>query len=75
VWHDYLALPEDRALAIAGDPRRDRWVTGASGGHVSRDEAEDAALIECRRRRAERRIQDACELYAVGDEIVWTGPE
>jgi hypothetical protein len=75
VWHDYLTLPAERALAIAGDPRRDRWVTGASGGHASREEAEERALAECRRRRAQRRMQDACQLYAVGDEIVWSGPE
>ena len=75
MWHDYLALPGERALAIAGDPRRDRWVTGASGGHPTREEAEDAALAECGRRRAQRRMQDPCQLYAVADEIVWTGPE
>ena len=75
VWNAFLALPAERALAIAGDPRRDRWVTGASGGHESREEAEDGALAECRRRRAERRIQDACRLYATGDEVVWTGPQ
>src|SRR5262245_32965332 len=32
VWRWYLTLPAERALAIAGDPRRDRWVIGASGG-------------------------------------------
>jgi len=75
VWHEYQSLPTERALAIAGDPRRDRWVTGASGGRASREEAEEGALEECRRRRAERRLQDACQLYAVADEIVWEGPE
>ena len=75
VWHDYLTLPAERALAIAGDPRRDRWVTGSSGGDSSRDEAEERALAECKRRRAQRRLQDACQIYAIGDEIVWAGPE
>ena len=75
VWRDFLALPEERALAIAGDPRRDRWVTGASGGHASREEAEESALLECRRQRAARRMQAPCQLYAVGDAVVWTGPE
>jgi hypothetical protein len=73
-WRDFLALPAERALAIAGDPRRDRWVTGASGGHATRARAEAAALIECRRLRGIQRIQAACVLYAVGDEIVWRGP-
>jgi hypothetical protein len=73
VWRDFLALPAERALAIAGDPRRDRWVTGASAGHATRDRAEAEALLECQRRRGMRRIQAACVLYAVGDEIVWRG--
>jgi hypothetical protein len=61
-------------MAIAGDPRRDRWVVGASGGHASPSEAAADALLRCRLRREARRIQDACVLYAVGDEIVWTSP-
>jgi hypothetical protein len=73
VWRDFLALPEERALAIAGDPRRDRWVTGASGGHDTRGPAEAEALLQCRMRRGQRRMQAACVLYAVGDEIVWWG--
>jgi hypothetical protein len=74
VWRDYRALPAQRALAIAGDPRRDRWVTAASAGHATRDRAEAEALSECRVRRGMRRMQAACVLYAVGDEIVWPGP-
>ena len=73
VWRDFLALPEQRALAIAGDPARDRWVTGASGGHATRETAETEALAACRIRRGIRRLQAECVLYAVGDEIVWRG--
>jgi hypothetical protein len=75
VWRSFLALPEERALMIAGDPRRDLWVVGASGGHASPEEAEDSARAECMQRRAQRRIQAACQLYAIGEEIVWVGPE
>jgi hypothetical protein len=73
VWRDYEALPLERALAIAGDPHRGRWVIGASSGHASLDRAEAEALAQCRMRRAKRRLQAACVLYAVGDEIVWRG--
>ena len=73
VWRDFLGLPEQRALAIAGDPERDRWVAGAAGGYETRDQAEAEALLQCRMRRAARRLQAACVLYAVGDEIVWRG--
>ena len=73
-WRDYRSLPEERALAIAGDPRRGRWVAGASGGHALPSEAQAEALVQCRIRRAARRMQAPCLLYAVGDEIVWSGP-
>ncbi len=73
VWRDFLELPENRALAIAGDPQRDRWVVGYTGGHATRGQAEAEALLRCRRRRGMRRMQAACVLYAVGDEIVWRG--
>ncbi len=74
VWTAYQELQDERALAIAGDPRRHRWVSAASGGHDLRSEAEEGALTGCRSRRAARRMQAACVLYAVGDEIVWDGP-
>lgn len=73
-WQDFVALPAQRAMAIAGDPRRDRWVVGISGGHAARTEAEAEALNECRRMRGMRRMQAECVLYAVGDEIVWRDP-
>ncbi len=73
IWHDYRALPEHRALSIAGDLSRSRWVAGATGGHASPADAEAASLRECRRRRAQERMQDACVLYAIGDEVVWDG--
>jgi hypothetical protein len=71
VWREYVALADERAMAIAGHPERDRWVSAATGGHRSQGGAERRALAECRTRRQERRIQAACVLYAVGDEIVW----
>ena len=73
VWRDYLELPAERAMAIAGDPRRNRWVTGSTGGHATRTEAEDLAMHECQVHRRKRRLQAACVLYAVGDVIVWRG--
>lgn len=49
-------------------------MAGASGGHAGRSAAEADAMRQCRVRRRARRIQAACLLYAVGDEIVWRGP-
>jgi len=71
VWRDYRRLPEHRALAIAGDLRRNVWVAGSSGGHATAADAERAALAECAARRHDQRAQAMCSLYAVGDEIVW----
>jgi hypothetical protein len=70
LWRKYQALPAERALAVAGDPRR-LWVAGLVGGEATRGEAEFGALAQCRQRRAARRLQAPCRLYAVGDEIVW----
>jgi len=71
LWRTYREIPSERALAIAGELRRDQWVAGASGGHDSMPEAEAGALAECQKRRVLRRIQAPCSLYAVGDEVVW----
>ena len=73
VWRDYRALPEHRALAIAGDIQLGRWLAGSSGGHATAADAERAALQACARRRHELRAQAQCSLYAIGDEIVWQG--
>ena len=71
LWRDYVSLPGERALAIAGDPDR-IWVAAAAGGHASQQAAERSALSECARRRQVRRLQAPCLLYARGDEIVWS---
>jgi len=73
LWREFLSLPAERALAIAGDPRHGPWVGGASGGQATRDDAEAEAISRCLMRRAQRRMEAACVLYAVGDEIVWRG--
>ena len=73
LWSDYRELPPHRALAIAGDPSRSRWVAGVASGQASAEEAERAALGECRRQRLRQRMQEACSIYAVGDEVIWEG--
>jgi hypothetical protein len=75
LWREFQALPPERALAIAGDPRSGHgpWVGGASGGHATRAEAEADAISRCRMQRSLRRLEAECALYAVGDEVVWRG--
>ena len=73
VWRDYQRLPNQRAMAMAGELRRERWVVGIASGHASRAAAEAAAMRECHMRRARARMQSPCRIYAAGDEIVWEG--
>ncbi len=72
LWRDFIALPRERALALAGNPNG-LWVAGAAGGEVSQEAAEETALAECARKRAARRLQVPCLLYATGEKIVWRG--
>jgi len=74
LWQDYQRLPDQRALAIAGDLRQDRYVAGMSGGHKTLPDAEAAAMRECAARRLKLRQQAACRVYAVGSEIVSPRP-
>ena len=70
VWRSYTKLPAQRALAVAGDPRR-AWVSAAVGGADTQEGADERALAECRVRRRARRMQSPCRVYARGDAIVW----
>ena len=70
IWSGYVEMEDERALALAGDPDR-VWVGAVSGGHTTRREAEASVLAKCRQRRAARRLQEPCRLYATGAEIVW----
>ena len=70
LWRDFVALPRERALALAGDPDG-LWVAGAAGGEPSKAAAEESALKVCADKRAARRMQAPCRLYATGEKIVW----
>jgi hypothetical protein len=68
LWHRYRELADVRVLAIAGDPEG-VWVAGVAAGLASAAEAEREALAVCERRRAQRRMQAPCVVYAVGSEV------
>lgn len=40
-----------------------------AGSAPSADDAIEAALRECRKQRALKRMQDSCRVYAVGNEL------
>lgn len=70
VWRHYVELSDERALVVAGDPRR-TWVSGSAGGALTSSQAEESAEAECKRRRVLRRIPGRCRTYALGDRILW----
>jgi hypothetical protein len=70
LWKTFLSLPQQRALALAGDPDG-AWVAGAGSGESSQAAAENTALAVCAAKRAARRMQSPCLLYATDDKIVW----
>jgi len=70
-WHRYAALPEAKAIAVAGDPHG-TYVSGIAEGEPSVAAAAAHALARCRERRADRRIEAPCRMYGVGREIVDT---
>ena len=70
LWSDFIALPQQRALALAGDPDG-IWVAGAGSGEPSQAAAEKTALAACAAKRDARRMQSPCLLYATGEKIVW----
>ena len=70
MWRDYGEMPDQRALAIAGDPEG-RWVGAATGGHSTLAKAEAGALEQCEERRARRRLPGPCRVYARGAKIIW----
>lgn len=73
VWRDYLELPGQKAIAIAGSPRRTHWVVGVVSGFQKDADADSAALAECAKRRVASRVQPQCVLFARNEKIVWRG--
>jgi hypothetical protein len=68
-WRSYSDHIGFKALAVAGD-LAGTYVSGYAYAYPSRDAAIEAALEYCEGRRVDRRIDEPCRLYAVGDEIV-----
>jgi hypothetical protein len=69
VWQQYTTLHPYRAIAVAGEISKNRWVVGMAGGAPSADDAIEAALHECRKQRELKRMTDSCRIYAVGNEL------
>jgi hypothetical protein len=67
-----MAMPSQRALAVAGEISRNRYVATASGGHESSADAQLDALAQCAESGSERGCR-SCRLYAIGDEVVCRG--
>ena len=68
-WRQYTKLQPSRAIAVAGEIQRNRWAVGMAGSAGSADAAIEAALGECQKQRAQKRMKDSCKIYAVGDKL------
>jgi len=66
-WKHYVRLQPHKAIAVAGD-MSGQFVAGYSFGYATESDAIDAALADCESRRADRRIEDRCRTFAVGNE-------
>ena len=68
-WRDYLKLPPHKSVAFAGDIEG-RYVIGYGFEKATRAEAISAAIEDCNLRRADKRIEDPCQIVAVDDELI-----
>ena len=68
-WKSYQRFKGEKALALAGDVEG-QFVTGIATGRATQEEAVQAAMDDCAQRRSDRRLTDACRLWAIGNEVV-----
>jgi hypothetical protein len=68
-WKNYQRLRSLKALAVAGD-LNGVYVSGFAFAYPVQALANDEALENCEERRADRRVEQECRLYAIGDDRV-----
>ena len=66
-WKNFQRLRPLKALAVAGD-LNGVYVSGFAYAYPIQALANAEALENCDERRADRRIEQECHLYAVGNE-------
>ena len=72
-WGSYRKMAPSKALAVAGDVTTTH-VVGYAHDAASDEQAAREALAACEQRRCDRRIEGACRLYAVNEDLVADGP-
>lgn len=68
-WRAYRKHPPQKALAVAGN-LMGLYVSGVAFGDSSDILAREQALSNCEQRRADRRLEAACRMYAIGDTVL-----
>ena len=68
-WRAYGKHPPQKALAVAGN-LTGLYVSGVAFGDSSDVLAREQAFSNCEQRRADRRIEAACRIYAIGDTVL-----
>lgn len=69
-FQEYAAKSGNKAMALALDSDGRSAYVGVSGS-ATQSEANEEALSECTRFKAQSGVQENCRLYAVGDKVVW----
>ena len=72
-WKKYLALPQYKAIAVAGDING-VYASGVSQGQSDWQVAVMLALKDCEARRKERGITQPCSTFAIGVPQPAPGP-
>ena len=72
----YEKMTPIKALALARDPKlpdafSPRWAAGYSSNASTEGEAIDQAMSQCRAARVQYGVNATCELYAIGEQVVY----
>ncbi len=74
VLHRYERLEPVRSLAVAVDAQGN-WTYGVVEAELTDSRANDKALGACQKSVDERGLQAECKPYALGPDVVWSGPK
>lgn len=69
-FQEYTKRSGGKAIALALD-NDGRWAYGTVSGFAVQSDANEEAMSECARNKAQSGIHANCRVFAVGDKVVW----
>lgn len=71
--NEYANNPDIKAIAVVNNEGiLEGWAAGYSYGNYSEEQAQNNALMECKKRAAQSNIQGTCRVYAVGKKVIFS---